>query len=193
MGLLRTGNPCAGVLGQLLVRAYILLAQGRPVMDGHLNWTQPHSGAELRGMLKVLYPNCGAAVVSLEDQPFKTAPPAAIVEAPRNIWGAWRLGNGKAAVRWALAGCGDSHAHDQWAVAQETRLRELMPGVLKDPEAIKVPSVTVATTESGPAAVFNVQWLMERKKKSHPGPGAYLRVRQAAYSLAMKRGPLTDT
>ena len=53
-------------------------------------------------------------------------------------------------------------------------------------ENVRVPGVTDILCESAPAAIYNIKWLVSGKKRTHPGPSAYVRVRTDGYEQYMK-------
>ena len=69
---------------------------------------------------------------------------------------------------------------------QISRVKSIFNAIPSSVECVKVPGVTNITCESAPAAVFNIEWLVGGKKRTHPGPSAYLEVRTEAYKNYMK-------
>lgn len=149
--------------------------------DAFLDWTKPYTPEQLRRMLGTNYPDSTTVVIGLGSNESIKPCDMAIVEAPRGIWAAWRL-NGARTGRVSIAIKDElKDMLGGYIESQTERLKVLAGELPQNIEVVRVPGVTNILTESGPAAIFNVHWLSGGKKRSHPGPSAYLDIRTRGY------------
>ena len=157
-------------------------------MDAHINWTEPYNVGQIKDMLKSRN-NTSGTVCDLAFDGTKSGQVSLIVETPSDVWAAWRL-NGQKGARVALALDTDNKNDASNLISQQvSRIQKIFNSEPSSIECVRVPGVTNITCESAPAAVFNIEWLVSGKKRTHPGPSAYLEVRTEAYKNYMK----TDT
>ena len=154
-------------------------------MDAHINWTEPYNVCQIEDMLKSRE-NTSVTVCDLGFKQTKGGQTSLIVESPNHVWAAWRL-NGSKGARMALAMDTDDKNQTSNLISQQiSRVKSIFNAIPSSVECVKVPGVTNITCESAPAAVFNIEWLVGGKKRTHPGPSAYLEVRTEAYKNYMK-------
>lgn len=149
--------------------------------DAFLDWTKPYSVAQLHELLRSNYPDSTALVIGEDCKTVDHKIETAVVECPKGIWAAWRL-NGTRTGRVSIA-IKDEYKDmlHGYVEAQKKKLGDLVGVMPHSIEVVRVPGVTNIMTESGPAAIFNVHWLSVGKKRSHPGPSAYLDIRTVGY------------
>ena len=150
-------------------------------MDAYIDWRVPYCKDQLRQMLNRKDKQGRVRVVGLEDIiKLQPAPQAAIIEGPENHWHAWAFTASapRAAFAWPSV-CSD----ESTLLNKKTQQRRVQVcyGCDQDPVEFKVPPITDSSIDSGFAAVFNALWLLDSRKKQHPGGCAYLDLRKEEY------------
>ena len=154
-------------------------------MDAHLDWNHPYNADNIRGMLKGNATD-DVEVIDLHAKYTKGTATSFIVESPEGVWAAWRLNTNKCAKMAIALHTDDKEKCDSLIRHQKDRMSPILDINAEDVEYVRVPGVTDIRCESAPAAIYNIKWLVSGKKRTHPGPSAYVKVRTDAYEKYMQ-------
>lgn len=154
-------------------------------MDAHLDWKLPYNADNIRGMLTD-NKTSHVEVIDLHTNSCRGTKTSFIVESPKGVWAAWRLNPNNSAKMAIAMDTDDKDTCDELIKHQKDRMSPILNINAENVENVRVPGVTDILCESAPAAIYNIKWLVSGKKRTHPGPSAYVRVRTDGYEQYMK-------